>query len=159
MASCEVFLYNRNEYTTIEHDPTDTCETVCNIVCRMLNIQPYVELLFGLRVTGSKNFVAPCQPLVTKQKFEFRIRYKVNCHLELCNEKFNSRKSKWICQIEFLVLLQVVPILKPLQRILCCDHTVLLSLKVFDEFYWKYKHAIRLIIFSFISFYIPRIGL
>ncbi|XP_059614533.1 tyrosine-protein kinase hopscotch [Phlebotomus argentipes] len=77
MASSEIFLYLTNGFVTIDHSPTDTCEGVCSLVCRRLKIQPYVELLFGLRVTGSKNFVAPCQPLVARQKYEFRIRYKL----------------------------------------------------------------------------------
>uniref|UniRef100_A0A1B0CSM3 non-specific protein-tyrosine kinase n=2 Tax=Lutzomyia longipalpis TaxID=7200 RepID=A0A1B0CSM3_LUTLO len=77
MASSEIFLYNINEYATIDHCPTATCEAVCNLVCRKLKVQPIVELLFGLRPCGSRNFVAPCQPLVAKQKYEFRIRYKL----------------------------------------------------------------------------------
>ncbi|GAB0100093.1 Tyrosine-protein kinase hopscotch [Sergentomyia squamirostris] len=111
MALSEIFLYTTSEYITLEHSPTDTCETVCNLVCRKLKIQPLVELLFGLRATGSRNFLAPCANLVARQKYEFRIRFKlpdVTKLKELDKELFKY----YFCQVKHDLLENRIPHLR-----------------------------------------------
>lgn len=72
-----VLLYTSNDYKDILYGLDDTCEAACRELCKCIGIQPIANLLFSLRVMGSKNFLPGCRPVLPNVKYEFRLRHQV----------------------------------------------------------------------------------
>lgn len=72
-----VLLYTANDYKDMSYGLDDTCEAICRELCKELGIQPIANLLFSLRIKGTKNFLPGCKPVLPNVKYEFRLRHQV----------------------------------------------------------------------------------
>ncbi|XP_055846942.1 tyrosine-protein kinase hopscotch [Episyrphus balteatus] len=77
MAVIQVFLYQTNEFSVFPYNSSITCEDICILCCKSLNILPAARLLFGLRVADTEEWLFPCQIPKLSVKYEFRMRFKV----------------------------------------------------------------------------------
>lgn len=80
-----IFNYKSGEFEDLLHDRADSCEDVCKLMCQKLNVPPVVQLLLGLRINGTKLWLAGCRQLIDGEKYEFRIRFKVSYKSSLMN--------------------------------------------------------------------------
>lgn len=72
-----VLLYTANDYKDMPYGLDDTCEAVCRELCKEIGIQPIANLLFSLRIKGTKNFLPGCKPVLPNIRYEFRLRHQV----------------------------------------------------------------------------------
>lgn len=72
-----VFLYTKNSFIEVPLQQNKVCETTCTLLCQDLGITPTTQLLFGLRIHGTKHWVPPSKELVQKSKYEFRMRFRI----------------------------------------------------------------------------------
>lgn len=93
-----VFSYKDGAFEEIKHDRSDTCEDVCTELCRRWKISPLVRLLFGLRIHKTKLWLAGCRQLKDGEKYEFRIRFKVN-HRQCFTSRQLNDSFYWLPQI------------------------------------------------------------
>lgn len=84
-----IFNYKTGEFEDLLHDRADTCENVCKLMCQKLNVPPVVQLLLGLRINGTKLWLAGCRQLLDGEKYEFRIRFKVSYKSFLLNKIYS----------------------------------------------------------------------
>lgn len=83
MHSFSIFLYTKNEYTTIECTE-NVCELVCREICKKLEFKPVVVLLFSLRNAKTLNFLPGCKQLSHNEEYEFRLRFQVSFQVFNC---------------------------------------------------------------------------
>jgi hypothetical protein len=74
----QIYNYKNGRFHSIPHNSTDTCEKICEDLCRRWSFPPLVKLLFGLRVYGKQIWLADTRRLDKDEKYEFRIRFKVS---------------------------------------------------------------------------------
>lgn len=73
-----VLIYSTNEFQTINFGSRANAESICFDICKDLKITPAYSPLFGLRIHNVGAFVAPSQPVVAGERYEFRLRFQVN---------------------------------------------------------------------------------
>lgn len=71
-----IYTYKENVFKEITNT-TQSCDDICNELCKELKISPSTRLLFSLRILGTTNWLPGCKSLVPNVKYEFRMRYKV----------------------------------------------------------------------------------
>ncbi|KAG5674979.1 hypothetical protein PVAND_004921 [Polypedilum vanderplanki] len=72
-----ILNYKTGKFKEIKHDKDETCEDFCKELCRRWNFPPLVQLLFGLRLHGTKIWLGSARQLVADKHYEFRIRIKI----------------------------------------------------------------------------------
>lgn len=73
-----IYFYSINIFKQITHEITDTCEDVCILICKELNLSPLVQLLFSLRICDTNYWLPGSNELSADTKYEFRLRFKVS---------------------------------------------------------------------------------
>lgn len=91
-----IFYYKSGKFEEFKHHVNDTCEDFCKFLCRQWNFPPLVHLLFGLRIHEKNLWLAGSRPLVTNQRYEFRIRIKVNLLIKIFSLKFRLTLSTFL---------------------------------------------------------------
>lgn len=77
MQTFSVFVHTENAYREIPSGADNCSETICRELCKILKIQPIVNLLFALRIEGTDNFLAGCNDLKANVKYQLRLRHQI----------------------------------------------------------------------------------
>lgn len=79
MPHISVLLYTTNRYQTVDFVAGDECaESICQKLCKEIQVTPASSLLFGLRIADSNKFLAPGRFVEHTAKYEFRMRFQVS---------------------------------------------------------------------------------
>lgn len=103
-----ILCYKTGKFEEIKHEKDDTCEDVCKELCRQWNFPPLVQLLFGLRLHGTKIWLASSRQLVADKHYEFRIRIKIPKLSDL-NKYDKSTFDYFYHQVRYDVLHNDIP--------------------------------------------------
>lgn len=76
MSHISVHLCTADECQTLAIQPdTDTAESICQRLCKQLAITPACQLLFGLRVRSTSEFLPGNRTVLPNETYELRLRY------------------------------------------------------------------------------------